>query len=81
MDWSGYEDVEIVPGKVSGAPVLRGTRVPIKAVEENFDDFMAEGLPRDEAIAATADCYPSAGYQRIKAALDYRATHEPQLQP
>jgi len=37
MDWSGCEIVETVPGKVSGKPILRGTRVPADAVVENFE--------------------------------------------
>jgi uncharacterized protein (DUF433 family) len=27
MDWSGYDGVETIPGKVSGVPLLKGTRV------------------------------------------------------
>jgi uncharacterized protein (DUF433 family) len=37
MDWSGCEVVETVPGKVSGRPLLKGTRVPADAVVENFE--------------------------------------------
>lgn len=37
MDWSACELVEIVPGKVSGHPILSGTRVPADAVVENFE--------------------------------------------
>jgi uncharacterized protein (DUF433 family) len=35
MDWSGCEVVEIVPGKVSGAPILKGTRVQADTVLES----------------------------------------------
>ena len=37
MDWSGCEMVEVVPGKVSGLPVMRGSRVPADQVLENHD--------------------------------------------
>jgi uncharacterized protein (DUF433 family) len=37
MDWSGCEMVEVVPGKVSGLPVIRGSRVPAEQVLENHD--------------------------------------------
>jgi uncharacterized protein (DUF433 family) len=37
MDWNGCEIVETVPGKVSGAPVIRGTRVQADAVLENYE--------------------------------------------
>jgi uncharacterized protein (DUF433 family) len=35
MDWSGCEMVEVVPGKVSGLPVIRGSRVPADQILEN----------------------------------------------
>jgi uncharacterized protein (DUF433 family) len=38
MDWSGCEVVETVPGKVSGVPILKGTRVPADAVIENYEN-------------------------------------------
>lgn len=38
LDWSSCPAVERVPGKVSGAWVFRGTRVPVKALFENLED-------------------------------------------
>jgi uncharacterized protein (DUF433 family) len=35
MDWSKCPDVERAPGKVSGAWVVKGTRVPAQAVVDN----------------------------------------------
>jgi uncharacterized protein (DUF433 family) len=35
IDWSQCEDVESVPGRVSGAWVIKGTRVPVQAVVDN----------------------------------------------
>jgi uncharacterized protein (DUF433 family) len=37
MDWSGCEMIEVIPGKVSGLPVIRGSRVPADQVLENHD--------------------------------------------
>ncbi len=37
MDWSGYSGVETIPGKVSGVPLLKGTRVPADQVIESLD--------------------------------------------
>ena len=37
IDWSGCPLVEIKPGVQSGAPVLRGTRMPANAIVDNFD--------------------------------------------
>lgn len=59
LDWSQCEAVESVPGKVSGAWVLRGTRMPVSAIFENIaagasiDDLMEwfDGLDRDQVKA------------------------------
>lgn len=80
MDWEGYSDAEVIPGKVSGAPLLRNTRLPIAAITENYDAFLEEGSSPEEALFETLDCYPEIGVERIKAVLAYRSTHERQLQ-
>jgi uncharacterized protein (DUF433 family) len=36
LDWSRCPAVERIPGKVSGAWVFRGTRVPVSAIFENL---------------------------------------------
>src|SRR5271170_3081607 len=36
LDWSQCPVVESIPGKVSGAWVFRGTRVPVTAIFENL---------------------------------------------
>ena len=40
LDWSQCPAVESIPGKVSGAWVLRGTRTPVKALFENLEAGM-----------------------------------------
>jgi uncharacterized protein (DUF433 family) len=37
IDWSECPLVEIKPTVQSGAPVLRGTRLPVSAIVDNFD--------------------------------------------
>ena len=37
LDWSQCPDVESIPGKVSGAWVLKGTRMPVQAIFENLE--------------------------------------------
>ena len=37
LDWSQCPAVESVPGKVSGAWVFRGTRMPVQTVFENLE--------------------------------------------
>lgn len=39
LDWSKCAAVESVPGKVSGAWVFRGTRLPVATVIENLEDL------------------------------------------
>ena len=42
LDWSQCTAVESVPGKVSGAWVFRGTRLPVATVLENLEDLSVE---------------------------------------
>ena len=59
LDWSRCPVVESVPGKVSGAWVLKGTRMPVAAIFENIeaganiDDVMQwyDGLDREQVKA------------------------------
>ena len=37
LAWSECPAVESIPGKVSGAWVLRGTRTPVKVIFENLE--------------------------------------------
>jgi uncharacterized protein (DUF433 family) len=49
LDWSECPAVESIPGKVSGAWVFRGTRVPVAAIFENLKtspiDEVLENFP------------------------------------
>ena len=38
LDWTKCAAVESVPGKVSGAWVFRGTRLPVATISENLED-------------------------------------------
>ena len=40
LDWSQCPAVESIPGKVGGAWVFRGTRMPVATVFENLEDGM-----------------------------------------
>jgi uncharacterized protein (DUF433 family) len=46
LDWSQCAAVESIPGKVSGAWVLRGTRTPVQVLFENLE----AGMSIDEVI-------------------------------
>jgi uncharacterized protein (DUF433 family) len=59
LDWSQCPAVERIPGKVSGAWVLKGTRMPVATIFENLeagaslDDVLPwyEGLDRKQVQA------------------------------
>jgi uncharacterized protein (DUF433 family) len=50
IDWTACELIEQVPGKVSGRPVVRGTRILPDAIVNSYDlgesiDDLHEGFP------------------------------------
>jgi uncharacterized protein (DUF433 family) len=60
LDWSRCPAVESVPGKVSGAWVFCGTRLPVATVIENLEDLSVEEVMAQfdvsrEQIAAVLD--------------------------
>ena len=60
LDWSQCPAVESVPGRVSGAWVLRDTRLPVATVIENLEDLSVEEVMEQfdvtrEQIAAVLD--------------------------
>jgi uncharacterized protein (DUF433 family) len=65
LDWSQCEAVESVPGKVSGAWVFRGTRIPVSAVFENLED----GLTIDEVV----EIFDGLTRDQVKAVLEFTA--------
>jgi uncharacterized protein (DUF433 family) len=65
LDWSNCPAVESVPGKVSGAWVFRGTRMPVTAVFENLED----GLTIDEIV----ELYDGLTREHVQAVLDFAA--------
>ena len=65
FDWSQCPAVESVPGKVSGAWVFRGTRIPVSAVFENLED----GLTIDEIV----QMFDGLTVEQVRAVLDFTA--------
>ena len=66
IDWSECPLVEIKPGVQSGAPVLRGTRMPVSAIVDNFD-YGVSGSEIAEQFEVQLD--------RIEAILTYAPSH------
>lgn len=65
LDWSKCRAVESVPGKLNGAWVFRGTRIPVVAVFENLED----GLTIDEVAAL----YDGLTREQVRAVLEFTA--------
>jgi uncharacterized protein (DUF433 family) len=63
LDWSGCELVESVPGTFSGVPVLKGTRMPVQRIIDNYDAGRSE-KEITETLHVTLD--------PVVAILDYR---------
>jgi uncharacterized protein (DUF433 family) len=64
LDWSQCPEVESVPGKVSGAWVFRGTRLPVATIFENLED----GLTIEELVEQF-----DVTKEQIKAVLEFAA--------
>ena len=63
MDWSECAEVERTPGKVSGAWVFTGTRIPLVALYEN--------LACGATIYEFVQWFPGVSEQQVRAVLDY----------
>ncbi len=66
IDWSDCSLVEAKPGVLSGAPVLRGTRMPVDAIVDNFDFGVSVA-----EIAEQFEIQPD----RVEAVLAYAKSH------
>jgi len=64
LDWSQCPAVESIPGKVSGAWVFKGTRMPVATVFENLE----AGLTVEEVMEEF-----SVTREQINAVLDFAA--------
>jgi uncharacterized protein (DUF433 family) len=72
MDWTDCPDVETIPGKVSGVPILKHSRMPADAILENHRG----GLPAEEI--AEVFQLPAEGVRRL---LAYAAQQDSALKP
>jgi len=64
VDWSQCSKLESLPGKVSGAWVFRGTRVPVSAVLRNLESL---------SVAEVSAQFPSVSKDQVCAVLDFLA--------
>jgi len=65
LDWSQCPAVESVPGKVSGAWVLRGTRMPVATIFENLE----AGASLNDILS----WYDGLDREQVKSVIDFAA--------
>ena len=63
LDWSKCSAVERVPGKVSGAWLFRGTRVPVKALFDNLED--------GASVGQILDWFPGVTREQLETVLEF----------
>lgn len=63
LDWSQCTSVERTPGRVGGAWLFVGTRVPVKALFENLEG----GATLDEFL----EWFPGVGREQVEAVLEH----------
>jgi uncharacterized protein (DUF433 family) len=63
LDWSKCTAVERVPGKVSGAWLFKGTRIPVRALFENLEG----GATVEEFIV----WFPGVTREQVDAVLEH----------
>ena len=61
MDWERCTEIEQDPAKLSGAPVFKGTRIPVRALFEN----LSEGATIKEFM----DWFPGVTESQVKGVL------------
>ena len=68
IDWKGCDLVEQVPGKMSGRPVVKGTRI--------LADTIVEDAELGESINDIHENYPSLSTDKIRMLLDFAKSHK-----
>ena len=63
LDWNQCPAVERVSGKVSGAWLFKGTRVPVAALFENLED--------GATVTEFLDWFPGVTREQVEAVLEH----------
>jgi uncharacterized protein (DUF433 family) len=70
IDWMACELIEAVPGKVSGRPVVRGTRILPDAIVGSYE--------LGETIDELREGFPSLSESQIKRLIEFAHTQQGQ---
>ena len=73
IDWMGCELIERVPGKVSGRPIVRGTRILPDAIVDSYD--------LGETIDELREGFPSLSVAQIKRLIEFAHAQRARQQP
>jgi uncharacterized protein (DUF433 family) len=63
IDWTACELIERVPGKVSGRPVVRGTRIMPEAIVGSYE--------LGETLEELSEGFPSLTLEQIQRLIEY----------
>ena len=72
IDWTACELIEQVPGKVSGRPVVRGTRILPDAIVNSYD--------LGESIEDLREGFPSLSVAQIERLIEFAHARRRQSQ-
>ncbi len=70
IDWSKCPDAERIPGKVSGAWLVVGTRIPVQGILDNAEDGYSP-----EEIAT--EIFDGLDPERARRIIEFARVHEP----
>lgn len=73
IDWTACELIEQVPGKVSGRPVVRGTRILPDGIVNSFD--------MGDSIEDIHEDWPALSLAQIKRLIEFARAHREQPNP
>lgn len=73
IDWTACELIERVPGKVSGKPVVRGTRIMPDAIVGSYD--------LGETIDELREGFPTLTVSQIERLIEFAHAHRGQANP
>lgn len=63
IDWTECELIEQIPGKVSGRPIVRGTRILPDAIVNSYD--------MGESVADLREGFPSLSVAQIERLIEF----------
>jgi len=73
IDWMACELIEQIPGKVSGRPIVRGTRILPDAIVDSYD--------LGETIEELREGFPALSVDQIKQLIEFAHARRAQRQP